>query len=92
MKLVQDVGPLQPQFREVINGAIDKREFIDLVTHVTPDTEFAVTHGLGRLPLGWLIIMQDKAGSVYLGATARTTEKLFLKCSVASVAIRILVF
>lgn len=57
-----------------------------------PDTEFAVTHNLNRIPVGYWVVRQDKAASFYDSGTAWTTTKIFLKCSVATVTISIYVF
>lgn len=61
---------------------------------VTPNpagTEFQVTHNLGRVPTGWLVVNADQACSVYKGATVWTTSKMYLKCSAATVNLVIFV-
>jgi hypothetical protein len=60
-------------------------------TSAGADTEFAVTHNLGRVPQGWLTISVDKAGVVYKGTTVWTNKLMYLKCNVASVTIKIFV-
>jgi hypothetical protein len=92
VKLVQQTGALEPQFREIINNALDRRAFAEVTSHGTPDTEYSVTHGLGVIPVGFLVISQDKAGVSYKSTTAWDTEKIYLKTSVATVALRILIF
>ena len=91
MKLVQTIGYLTPQFTEIVHNAIDRRQFAD-VTTPGADIEFSVTHGLGFVPMGFLVASQDKAGSFYNSTTAWTTEKIFLKCSAATATLRILIF
>ena len=91
MKLVQATGNLTPQFQEIIFNAIDKRQFAD-VTTAAADTEFFIEHGLGVLPMGFLVTLRDKPGSTYLSTTARDTVKIYLKDSAATVALRVLVF
>lgn len=49
------------------------------------NTEFAVNHGLGRIPLGFQIVSVDKAAHLYKSTTAWTTTQIFLKCDVATV-------
>lgn len=52
------------------------------------DTEFTVAHGLGAIPIGRMIMYQDKAGSLYQGPTTGTNwdaTNAFFKCDVASV-------
>jgi hypothetical protein len=56
------------------------------------NTEDAVPHTLGRIPLGYIVVHQDKAAVVYDSGTAFTDTKLYLKSSAASVAWTLLVF
>jgi hypothetical protein len=61
-------------------------------SHATPDTEFSVTHTVGAIPKGYIIMWQDKAGSMYQGPTTGTnwtTTAVSLKCSVASVTFNV---
>lgn len=76
------------------NGtALDNMQgrWINTVTPGAPNTDFTVTHSLGRVPVGWLTISIDKAGVIYLGTIAATTQDLTLKCSTATTTIRIFV-
>ena len=91
MRLLADVGRLERQWLEVIDNAIDKRQFAE-VTTPGADVEFTVTHGLGFIPLGYLVTKKDKAAVVYDSTTTWTTESVFLKCNVATTTIRILIF
>lgn len=90
MKRVQDLGQFEQQFQHIFRSAIDKTEFVDTVTPGA-DVEFTLEHGLNRIPIGFIVISKDKAGDVYSSATPATTATISLKCSVASVAIRILI-
>lgn len=59
-----------------------------ITSDATPDTEFSVTHTLGSVPVGRIILYQDKAGSLYQGpstGTAWTDTTAYFKCDVASV-------
>lgn len=58
----------------------------------TADTEDAVTHTLGRIPLGYIVAGQDKAAILYDGLTAWTDTTIYLKSSATSVAWTVLVF
>lgn len=69
------------------NGNIEG-EWQEFTSHGTANTEFAVAHGLGSVPLGYMIVSQDKAGSLYQmhdTGTAWTSTNIYLKCSVVSV-------
>jgi hypothetical protein len=63
-------------------------KFLTITTNVTPDTESTFTHGMGSIPVGYIVIWQSKAGSLYQGPTTGTkwtSSAISLKCSVASV-------
>jgi hypothetical protein len=65
------------------------------LTAVTPgvvDTNFTLSHNLGYIPTGWLVVNIDKAAILYKGATPWSTTQLTLKCNVATTAIVIFVF
>lgn len=50
------------------------------------DQEFAVTHNMGRIPVGFITLSVDQNAAVlYKGVTAWTTKQLFLKCHQTSV-------
>jgi hypothetical protein len=58
-------------------------------TPATANTEFSVTHGLGRIPLtlaGW---DTNNGGVIYRSTTAWTKTAVFLKCTTASAAYNI---
>ena len=93
MKLVQQVGPLRAQFEDIVQNALDRRVFADVTSPGTPDTEFSIEHGLRVIPVGFLVITQDKAAVTYKSdGTAWDTEKIYLKTNVATVLARIMVF
>lgn len=56
------------------------------------DTEFAVTHNLNRIPIGFHVVRQNKAGSFYDSGTAWTTTQIFLKCNVANATATFFIF
>jgi len=61
-------------------------------TNGIADTADTVSHTLGRVPIGFLILNRDKAGVVYDSGTAWTTANLYLKCSAASSLVTIHIF
>jgi len=63
-------------------------EWLTITTNAIANTETTFTHTCGTIPVGYLIVWQDKAGSIYQGpttGTAWTSNQISLKCSVASV-------
>lgn len=62
--------------------------FITIVTNAISNTESTFTHNMGSIPVGYLILGQDKAGNLYQlskTGTAWTSTTISLKCSIASV-------
>lgn len=62
--------------------------FLTIVTNGVANAESTFTHNIGSIPVGYLILAQDKAGSLYQLAatgTAWTSTTISLKCSVATV-------
>ena len=64
-------------------------EFQVFTSNATPDAEDTVAHTIGAIPVGYIVLKQDKAGSLYLGSTAWTSGNTYFKCNVASVAFTI---
>jgi hypothetical protein len=62
-----------------------------VVTPVTPDTQFSITHNLNIVPSGYIVMSRNKAAIVYDSGTAWTATQIFLKCNVASTTIKIFI-
>lgn len=58
----------------------------------TVDTEFAVAHGLGRTPVGFLVANKDQPADVYDSGTAWDGTNIYLKCSAANAALLLIIF
>ena len=56
------------------------------------DTEFTVAHSLGRVPVGFVTILNDKGGTVYDSGTTWTASNIYLKCNTANCNISIFIF
>jgi hypothetical protein len=94
--LQQSLNEYTALLGDILNGGIRLDEHANLAnktatTPATPGEEFTVAHGLKRVPIGWFVISKDKACDIYLGSTSATAENLYLKCSVASASVRLLV-
>jgi len=85
-------GNDEAQWNEVINKAIDKTRFADVSTPNPADTEFSVEHGLGTIPIGFIVINQDQAAVTYSSDTAWDADFIYLKCDTALVTMRLLIF
>lgn len=64
-------------------------QFQVFTSNGTPDTEDTVAHTIGAVPIGYIVLKQNKAGSLYLGSSAWTSGNVYFKCDVASVAFTI---
>jgi len=92
MKRFIDAGPLNGQWDEIVQNALDRRQYADVTTPATPDQEYSIEHGFGTVALGFIVIGQDKAAVTYKGATAWDTNKVYLKTNTATVLVRVMVF
>jgi hypothetical protein len=57
-------------------------------TTALADAEYTLAHGLESVPLGYIVVSQNKAGTLYQmhdTGTAWTSTNIYLKCNVASV-------
>lgn len=67
-------------------------EFLTFTTSATPDAENTTAHTVGSVPIGFIVLHQDKAGSLYQGPTTGTNwtaSNIYTKCDVASVTFSI---
>jgi hypothetical protein len=48
------------------------------------NTDFAVTHNLGQIPPGFLLMIPPVTGAINLGVTPWTKSQIFLRCSTAN--------
>lgn len=75
----------------IFNDNVDCRS-LTFTTSATPDASNTIAHTLGKVPIGYIVIYQNKAGSLYDSGTTWTSTNIYLKSNIASVAFRILVF
>lgn len=87
---LEDILDKGIKFADNFNGQIKSH-----TSNAVANTEDTISHTLGRVPSGYLVLYQDKAGTLYQGpstGTAWTASNLYLKCNVASVAFQLLIF
>lgn len=87
-----DISQLLSRTHLLEQHAILKYQNVSVTTHGTANTEFSVAHGLGVVPLGYIVISRDKAAVIYDSTTAWDREKIYLKANTATVVIRLLIF
>jgi len=66
-------------------------KWVTYTTHATPDAESTITHSLGVVPPGFIIMKPPSAGYVYRGGTTWTTTNLYLKATAADESVTIFV-
>lgn len=59
-------------------------EFQIYTSNGSADTEDTITHTLGSVPIGFIVINTNKGGVTYDGGTAWTATSIFLKNSTTS--------
>jgi hypothetical protein len=96
-KLIQTLGEMSFKLKSILNRGISFDDNVDcrrvsIKSHVTPATEFSVAHTLGKIPVGFIVHGQDKAGSLYDGGTTNTATLLYLKSDGSEVTFKIIVF
>jgi hypothetical protein len=68
-------------------------QYRDWISPSAANTQFSVPHGLDRVPVGYFVVRQDRAGDVYTSNEAGWgPSQIFLKTSVGSMEIRLLLF
>lgn len=90
------------QIARVLNGHIwfgsvaDGIQNMDGVTlqHTSgaADTAFSLTHNLGRIPVGYLVVYVNKAAIIYDGGVTWTRTTISLKSNAATTILRVFVF
>lgn len=83
---------------EVSDKAVSLRK-LDMATLImtgpsTADLEGSATHNLGRVPLGYIVVWQNKSGNVYRGVngTAWTSTTFYAHFSAANMIVHLLLF
>ena len=87
------------RMHDILNGSVNQGQFVNGVAiqgntdnaHAAAtspgvaNTDFPVTHNLGRIPTGFLVVYKAASCDVYAGATAWTTTQIFLRCTAINV-------
>lgn len=72
------------------SGNIDG-QWVPVLTPVAANTEFAVAHGLGRIPTAILVALSDTHSTIVVSSLGSWTEdRVYLKCSAGGVTLRLL--
>jgi hypothetical protein len=63
----------------------------NVVAPAGANTDFTITHNLGRVPVGYWAMQKDRACDVYTGSVAATTSQITLRATVASAVLRLFI-
>lgn len=78
------------EITDVLNGQItfvdNIRQEIHSVTFDAADTDVSVSHGLGRVPTGVVVLGLTAAMIVYDGSTGNTVDAVYLRSSATGTA------
>ena len=96
-EMLQVLNVILLRLKSILNAGIlfDENvscKLVSFTSNATPDTEDTTAHGLGKVPNGYIVYSQNKAGSLYDSGTAHTATNIYTKCDVASVTFKIIVF
>lgn len=83
---------LDTTFRKVADIPYNQAESLTVADSGNANTEFSITHHLGRTPNGFIITKSDKAANIYDSGTTWTTTTIYLKCDAANTALSLSVF
>ena len=83
---------LDETFRKVASIPFNQSQSVTVSDTGNANTEFTVSHNLGRVPNGFILTKSDAACSVYDSGTTWITTAIYLKCNAANVAIDVTVF
>jgi len=83
---------LDETFRKVSAIPFNQSESLSVADTGNANTEFSVTHHLGRVPNGYILTKSNLACNIYDSGTTWTTDLIYLKCDTANAVIEVTVF
>lgn len=95
--LINALGDWDFNLRGILQGGLSLTDNVDVdivsfTSSATPDAENTVSHGLGKVPAGFIVVNLNKGAVVYDSGTAWTESSIYLKCNTASTIVKIIVF
>jgi len=93
--LVNSLGSWAAVLQAILDKGISLQDNIDAdvisyTSNGTPDTEDTVAHTLGKIPTYFIVGDIDKGGIVYRSGTTFTSSNIYVKCTVASAAVKLI--
>jgi hypothetical protein len=88
LSLTQRDGPIQNN--DKAGNLLAK--YVVYTSNAVANTEDAIPHKLGRVPVGYIPVSRDKSATLYDSGTDFTTTTLYLKSTAASVTWVLLIY
>lgn len=87
------VGFIWEDIQNYVNGnPFSRSRLVTIPDTGTSSTDFAVEHGLGVVPLGYVVTSLNKAAIIYTGTTPWTIQNIYLQATDSNVLLGVLVF
>ncbi len=84
------------QIVSVLNGNINFEDNVNVsivsFTFSVANTNYQVTHSLGIVPTGFIIVGKNISTDIYNGDGVNTKSSIFLKSTVANATVKVMVF
>jgi hypothetical protein len=71
-------------------GNIDGRYIT--FTSTTANIDIPLTHGLGRTPIGYLVVSRSNAGTIYDSTTVWNSASMYVRCDTTSCTVKLVAF
>lgn len=94
-QLIQELSRQSDSLLAILDKGISLDDNVDCAvasytSNATPDTEDAVPHALGKVPQHVVVSGLNKGGVVYAGGTPFTNTHVYLKVSVGTAAVKLI--
>jgi hypothetical protein len=99
IKYLKDLGEVLSRYTVKLADLLNKgirvadnlNAHIITITTAGANTEVTIAHTLKRIPAGYIILGMDKAANIYDSGTTWTATNIYIKASVATVAVKLLI-
>lgn len=93
--MVTVLGGWSQNLKAILDKGIDLGDNIDAAvvsytSNAVANTEDTIPHTLGKIPVYFIVGDIDKGGVVYRGGTSFTKASIYVKCTVASAAVKLI--
>ena len=95
--LIYTLSSNSSNLKVILDAGISIKDNMDMVTasvvsDATPGVEFSLSHTLSKVPLGYIVVGQDGAGSIYDGNDIEHENRCLLQIGCWSRTFRLLLY